>query len=201
MDVFERLKNGEPVDMMSEEYGPAITELHRADKALFHLNHAEPGSEEQKKAFDELFDGTIPDGLGIFTPTQIDFPKQITFGRHVFINHNFTAMSIGGIEFGDNVQIGPHVTIVTDNHDLDNRYVLKCKTQTREEYFADIEKGRLNYFKIGIEAPVIEVDGDTATIEYTSVLNANAYGARGTFRMSGIHHYEKRDGSWILVNR
>ena len=51
------------------------------------------------------------------------------------------------------------------------------KTQTREEYFADIEKGRLNYFKIGIEAPVIEVDGDTATIEYTSVLNANAYGA------------------------
>ena len=28
------------------------------------------------------------------------------------------------------------------------------KTQTREEYFADIEKGRLNYFTIGIEAPV-----------------------------------------------
>ena len=73
------------------------------------------------------------------------------------------------------------------------------KTQTREEYFADIEKGRLNYYTIGIENPVIEVDGDTATIEYTSVLNANAYGARGTFRMSGIHHYVKRDGSWILV--
>ena len=75
------------------------------------------------------------------------------------------------------------------------------KTQTREEYFADIEKGRLNYYTIGIENPVIEVDGDTATIEYTSVLNANAYGARGTFRMSGIHHYERRDGSWILVNK
>lgn len=75
------------------------------------------------------------------------------------------------------------------------------KTQTREEYFADIEKGRLNYYTIGIENPDIEVDGDTATIEYTSVLNANAYGARGTFRMSGIHHYEERDGSWILVNR
>ena len=38
-----------------------------------------------------------------------------------------TAMSIGRIEFGDNVQIGPHVTIVTDNHDLANRYVLKCR--------------------------------------------------------------------------
>lgn len=127
MNIFEKLKNGDPVDMMSEEYRPAVRELHRVDKALFHLNHAEPQSEEWSRAFSELFDGAVPEGLGVFTPTQIDFPKQITFGKHVFINHNFTAMSIGGIEFGDNVQIGPHVTIVTDNHDLTNRYVLKCR--------------------------------------------------------------------------
>ena len=127
MNIFEKLKSGEPVDMMAEEYRPAIQELHRADKALFHLNHAEPQSEEWSRAFSELFNGEVPEGLGVFTPTQIDFPKQITFGKHVFINHNFTAMSIGGIELGDNVQIGPHVTIVTDNHDPVNRYVLKCR--------------------------------------------------------------------------
>jgi acetyltransferase-like isoleucine patch superfamily enzyme len=127
MSIFEKLKNGEPVDMMSEEYRPAIAELHRADRVLYHLNHAEPRSEEWEQALNELFEGEVPEGLGVFTPTQIDFPKQITFGKHVFINHNFTAMSIGGIEFGDNVQIGPHVTIVTDNHDLNNRYVLKCR--------------------------------------------------------------------------
>ena len=75
------------------------------------------------------------------------------------------------------------------------------RTQSREEYFADIEKGRLNYFTIGIENPVINVDGDTATIKFTSVLNANAYGARGTFRMGGTHKYEMRDGMWIAVNR
>ena len=75
------------------------------------------------------------------------------------------------------------------------------RQQTREEYFADIEKGRLNYFTIGIENPVIEINGDTASITYTSVLNANAYGARGTYRMSGTHHYERRDGEWIAVNR
>ena len=74
------------------------------------------------------------------------------------------------------------------------------KTQSREEYFADIEKGRLNYFTIGIENPVIKIDGDTATIIFTSVLNANAYGARGTFRMSGTHKYENKDGAWIAVN-
>ena len=127
MDIFEKLKSGEPVDMMSEEYGPAIEELIRADKALFHINHAEPGSDEQKKAFEELFDGRYPGDLGIMAPVQIDFPKQMTFGKQVFINHSFTAMSIGGIELEDNVQIGPHVTIVTDNHDFVNRYVLKCR--------------------------------------------------------------------------
>ena len=74
------------------------------------------------------------------------------------------------------------------------------KRQTREEYFDDIARGRLRYFSIGIENPVIEVDGDRATVSFTSVLNANAYGARGTFRMSGVHAWEKRNGAWISVN-
>ena len=97
MNIFEKLKTGELVDMMSEEYRPAVAELLRADRALFHLNHTEPHTEEWSRAFSELFDGEVPDRLAIFTPTQIDFPKQITFGKHVFINHSFTAMSIGGI--------------------------------------------------------------------------------------------------------
>ena len=74
-------------------------------------------------------------------------------------------------------------------------------TQTREEYFSDVADGSLRYYTIGIVDPVIEVDGDRATIIYTSLLNANAYGARGTYRMKGSHHYEKRDGEWIAVNR
>lgn len=73
--------------------------------------------------------------------------------------------------------------------------------QTREEYFADVADGSLNYFTIGIADPVIKVGGDKAQITYTSVLNANAYGARGTYRMKGTHHYEKRDCAWITVYR
>ena len=73
-------------------------------------------------------------------------------------------------------------------------------TQTREEYFADIENGSLRYFTIGIDSPEVVVSGDTASVTYTSVLNANAYGAKGTYRMKGTHRYEKRDGEWIAVN-
>ena len=72
--------------------------------------------------------------------------------------------------------------------------------QTREEYFADVESGALRYFTIGIENPVVEVNGDTASVTYTSVLNANAYGARGTYRMAGTHWFFRQDSVWITTN-
>lgn len=133
MDVFEKLKSGEAVNMHSEEYRPCVTELYRTYKALHHLNTAEPLSEEFSNAFKELFDGSVPPGLSLFTPVQIDFPKQMTFGEHVFINHSFTAMAIGGITIGNNVQIGPNVTIVTDNHDFHDRYILRCRSVVLED--------------------------------------------------------------------
>ena len=74
-------------------------------------------------------------------------------------------------------------------------------TQTREEYFADVADGSLTYYAIGMENPVVEVDRDTAMVTYTSAQTANAYGARGTFRMKGTHYYRRIDGEWIAVNR
>lgn len=74
------------------------------------------------------------------------------------------------------------------------------RRQTREEYFADVADGSLRYYTVGMEKPIVHVDGDRATVTYTSVLNAYAYGARGTFRMKGTHSYEKRNGAWIAVN-
>ena len=73
--------------------------------------------------------------------------------------------------------------------------------QTREEYFADVADGSLTYYTIGMDRPVVEINGDRASVTYTAVLNANAYGARGTFRMKGTHWYENRDGVWIAVNK
>ena len=75
------------------------------------------------------------------------------------------------------------------------------KKQTREEYFADIAQRRLRYYTVGIADPVIEINGSKGRITYTAVLNANAYGARGTFHMKGTHYYELRGGSWTGVNR
>ena len=73
--------------------------------------------------------------------------------------------------------------------------------QTREEYFADIADGKLRYFTIGIADPSIQVNGDKGSITYTSILNADAYGARGTYRMKGTHYYELQDGNWVAINK
>ena len=75
------------------------------------------------------------------------------------------------------------------------------RKQTREEYFADVADGSLTYYAIGMENPVVAVDGDMATVTYTSALTANAYGAQGTFRMKGTHYYRRINGEWIAVNR
>ena len=74
------------------------------------------------------------------------------------------------------------------------------RQQTREEYFADIADGNLQYFTIGIETPVVHINGSYASVSYTSVLNANAYGARGTYRIDGTHWYEKQGENWIACN-
>lgn len=127
MEIFEKLRSGIPVDMHSAEYRPVIEALHKNARILHHLNAAEPNSEEQQHWIAELFDGNPPEEFGLFTPAQIDFPNQMTIGRHVLLNHHFTAMSIGSIVIGDGSMIGPNCTIVTDNHNLLHKNILECK--------------------------------------------------------------------------
>ncbi len=75
------------------------------------------------------------------------------------------------------------------------------RQQSRDEYFADITDGDLQYFTIGIENPVVNIYGNYASVTYTSVLNANAYGARGVYRINGTHWYERQNEDWIKCNR
>ncbi len=68
-----------------------------------------------------------------------------------------------------------------------------CPTDNREPYFKDAVVEMMRARKLC-------VNGQNAEITFTSVLNANVYGARGTYRMKGTHHYELRSGEWIAVN-
>lgn len=87
--------------------------------------------------------------------------------------------------------------IVSEDHVFTH---MSGRQQTREEYFADVADGSLTYYCVGIENPVVEVDGELACVTYTSILDANAYGATGTYRIEGTHWFEKRNGVWYSIN-
>jgi len=126
-NVFERLILGEPVNMMDESFMPAVEHMDVTRKNCFKINQTEPDMAVITPMIAQLFEEAKGDMPTMIPPFQIDFAKQFTFGKQVFCNHSFTAMSAGGITIGDNVQIGPNVTIVTTNHDFGARYTLCCK--------------------------------------------------------------------------
>jgi len=125
--IWERLSDGDPVSMTEPGYAEVIAELRRCESLNFKLNQLPPDDSEKRRLLNELLDTELDRTSTIHTSVQIDFGRRLKIGRHVFINHDLTVMSIGGIEIEDGTMIGPNVTIVTDNHDLQNRMLLRCR--------------------------------------------------------------------------
>ena len=65
----------------------------------------------------------------VFAPFYTNFGRFTKIGKNVFINHACTFLDMGGITIEDEVQIGPRVNLITENHPLDpaNRKALICK--------------------------------------------------------------------------
>lgn len=128
-DLYQQLAAGEPVSMRSPEYAQAIRDMGDSWKVTYSINHTanEFLDDTLRPLFSQLFGDALDKSSHILPPCYIDFGRQVKVGKNVFINHNCTMMSAGGIEIGDDVQIGPQVTITTTNHDFADRYTLICK--------------------------------------------------------------------------
>jgi acetyltransferase-like isoleucine patch superfamily enzyme len=131
--LYERLSNGEPVNMLDPDYSVAIDDMEITRRLSFAINNVFhenvfQNTNKIRPLFGELIGAPVADSTTIMPPFHIDFGKNIKLGKQVFINHNCTCMSAGGIIIDDNVQIGPQVTLTTTNHDFDNRYILICKS-------------------------------------------------------------------------
>lgn len=117
----------EIIDMRTQDMMDSFQEIQRTSKFVFKLNHTEPFTEEYFKLLNELFEGKLGKNSNISAPFQIDMAKNMKIGNHVFINHNFIAMTRGKIIIEDDVMIAPGVSILTANHDLKDHQILKCK--------------------------------------------------------------------------
>lgn len=73
------------------------------------------------QAFAELKDcfAKAPDDMILIAPVYFDHGDRIHFGKHFFANTDFTILDANYVTFGDDVFVGPHVSIYTAGHPID----------------------------------------------------------------------------------
>jgi acetyltransferase-like isoleucine patch superfamily enzyme len=69
--------------------------------------------------FGELIGKPVDDGFLLLPPFYTAGGREIRVGRNVFVNQNCTFYDLGGLDIGDDVMIGPNVSLVTTGHPLD----------------------------------------------------------------------------------
>ena len=132
MDIYERMKAGEWIDMRTDEDYKNIAgvALFKANDDCWRINNSLPSAPETRKMIEDLFEDRLPQSSTILPPIHIDQPHQMTIGENVFINHGLTCMSNGGITLEDGVMIGPEAALITANHDFNDIRILQFKTIT-----------------------------------------------------------------------
>ena len=75
------------------------------------------------------------------------------------------------------------------------------KTQTKEEFFGEIEDGTLNYFAYKIDNPTVRIDGDYACLTSTTTLTARVYGFSGSWPLRTEAWFQRIDDEWIYCNK
>lgn len=101
-------------------YNPTDKELTdirvRAHELCFAYNNTTEREEEKRKnILNELFPNS-GEGLYLQGPLQVDYGKFVTFGKNVYANFNLVILDICPVHIGDNVFMGPNVSIMTPMH-------------------------------------------------------------------------------------
>ncbi|MCF6404606.1 sugar O-acetyltransferase [Chitinophaga filiformis] len=76
-------------------------------------------ADEVRALFSQLICKPVDDSFLLLPPFYTAGGDEISVGRNVFVNQNCTFYDLGGLEIGDDVMIGPNVSIITTSHSLD----------------------------------------------------------------------------------
>ena len=124
-DIFERLRNGELVSHTDAEFYK-LQDAYYAVKPLLNQINQSVNATEMRQIFGQITGATIDDSVGIFTPLQTNYGKNIKIGKNVFINFNCTFLDLGGITIEDGVMIAPNVNLLSEGHPVapkDRHYI------------------------------------------------------------------------------
>jgi acetyltransferase-like isoleucine patch superfamily enzyme len=74
---------------------------------------------EVRALFGELIGRAVDESFVLIPPFYATGGAGMRVGRKVFVNQNCTFYDLGGIEIGDEVMIGPNVSLITSGHPLE----------------------------------------------------------------------------------
>jgi len=72
-----------------------------------------------RAAWSELTGQAVDESFRLIPPVRSDHGLNIRVGRKVFINHGCTLNDIGGIDIGDEVMLGPNVSLLSSGHPVE----------------------------------------------------------------------------------
>lgn len=96
-----------------------LAKLMDTREKIYEFNNLRPTeTDAQKEIIKNLF-GSVGSSYIINQPFRCDFGDNIHIGDNFFANFNLTILDETDVRFGDNVMIGPNVSIFTACHPLD----------------------------------------------------------------------------------
>lgn len=118
-DILQRELDGELIHTDDPEYKKIIDTIWKTMKLASKLNTSLLDVEDNRKILIEIFGKEYDESTVILPPFYIDYGKNVTLGKNVWIQQGCTFMDRGGITIGNNVFIAPKVNLVTLNHSFD----------------------------------------------------------------------------------
>ena len=76
-------------------------------------------ADKVRSLFSQLIEKTVDESFLLIPPFYTASGKEINVGRNVFINQNCTLYDLGGLYIGNDVMIGPNVSIITTGHPIE----------------------------------------------------------------------------------
>jgi acetyltransferase-like isoleucine patch superfamily enzyme len=72
-----------------------------------------------REGWEELTGQRVDESFHLIPPVYSDHGINIRVGRNVFVNQNCRFNDLGGIDIGDDVMLGPNVSLISSGHPTD----------------------------------------------------------------------------------
>jgi acetyltransferase-like isoleucine patch superfamily enzyme len=101
------------------ESAAMVANVRRATAITTRLNRLTfDDADEVRASFSELIGKKVDESFLLIPPFFTAGGNEIRVGKNVFINQNCTFYDLGGLDIGDDVMIGPNVSLITASHPL-----------------------------------------------------------------------------------